>query len=102
MKEIAATIAVNSKPAPDFFASLLEMEVEEDHYLAAVFRIKLAIYRKGDGRWAFLDDSRLQLWSKVKISVKVSNEVAELITGYITYIKPHFDPNENSSFIEIK
>lgn len=101
MAQISATISINDEPAPDFFASLLEMEVEEDHRLAAMFRIKLAINRQDDGLWTFLDDERMKLWNKVKISVNLSDEEVELIAGYITQIKPHLDADENSSFLEI-
>lgn len=101
MSQITATISINDEPAPDLFASLLEMEVEEDHRLADMFRIKLAINRQIDGLWTFLDDERVKLWNKVKISVNLADEEVELIAGYITQIKPHIDPDESSSFLEI-
>lgn len=101
MAQINATVVINDEPAPDFFLALLEMEVNEDHRLAAIFRIKLAITRQQDGLWTFLDDERVKLWNKVRISANVTDEEVELITGYITQIKPHLDPDENNSFIEI-
>jgi phage protein D len=99
--EINATIEINDEAAPDFFLSLIEMEIEEDHRLAAVFRIKLAMVRQEDGLWTFLDDENIKLWNKVRISANVADEEVELITGYITQITPHFDADENNSFIEI-
>ncbi|MGH7597041.1 MAG: phage late control D family protein [bacterium] len=101
MAQINATIIIDDEPALDFFLSLLEMEVEEDHRLAAIFKLKLALARQEDGLWTFLDDERVQLWKKVKISANVEDEEVELITGYITQIKPHIDPDENNSFLEI-
>lgn len=101
MAQIAATIKIDDEDAPDLFASLLEMEVEEDHRLAAIFNIKLAISRQGDGLWSFLDDERIKLWGKVVIAVTVDDEEVELITGYITQLKPHIDPDENNCWLKI-
>lgn len=101
MTQIAATIKLDDEDAPDFFASLLEMEVEEDHRLAAMFRLKLAMHRQADGLWSFLDDERVKLWSQVVIAAQVGDEETELITGYITQLKPHLDPDENQCWLEI-
>lgn len=101
MAQISATITINDEPAPDFFLSLIEMEIEDEHRLAAVFRIKLALNRGEDGLWTFLDDDRVKLWSKVEISLNLADEEQQLIMGYVTHIKPHIDPDENSSFLEI-
>lgn len=100
MGTLTATIAIQDEPAPDLFLSLLELEVEEDHRLASVFRIKLAISREDDGLWKMLDDERIKLWNKVAISVTIDEE-QELMRGYITHIKPHIEPDENSSTLEI-
>jgi hypothetical protein len=99
--ELTATIKINEESAPDFFPPLIEMVVEEDHRMAAVFRIKLSIRQQEDGRWSYLDDDRLKLWNKVTVSVNIGDEDQTLITGYITHIKPHFEADENSSFIEV-
>ncbi len=100
MGTLTATISIQDEPAPDLFLSLLELEVEEDHRLASVFRIKLAISREDDGLWKVLDDERIKLWNKVTISVTIDEE-QELMSGYITHIKPHIEPDENSSTLEI-
>jgi phage protein D len=102
MPQISASILINDEPAMDFFPSLLEMEVEEDHRLASILRIKLAINKLDDGLWAFLEDERVTLWNKIKISAMVEDEEVELITGYMTQIKTHLDPDENQSFLEIR
>jgi phage protein D len=99
--KISATITIDDEEAPDFFDSLLEMEVEEDHRLAAMFRIKLAMSRDDDGLWTFLDDDRVRLWKKVVITTITDDEEAELISGFITQIRPHLDPDENQCSLEI-
>jgi phage protein D len=68
--------------------------------LAAVFRIKVSI-RQQDDHWSFLDDERIRLWNKVVISANTGDQDQTVITGYITHLKPHFEANENQSFLEI-
>jgi phage protein D len=101
MAQVAATISIEDEAAPDLFLSLLEMEVEEDHRLAASFKVKVAINRGDDGLWTFLEDERIKPWAKITIAVNLSDEAEEIITGYITQIKPHIAPDENGSSLEI-
>jgi phage protein D len=101
MAQITATISIEDEPAPDLFPSLIEMEVEEDHRMAASFKIKLALSRQDDGLWTFLDDERLAPWARVVISANVADEEIELITGFISQIKPHITADANSSFLEL-
>ena len=49
MNRVSAAISIGGKPAPDLFLVLLEMEVEEDHRLASIFRIRLLIQLQDDG-----------------------------------------------------
>jgi phage protein D len=101
LSEIAATIRFNDEEALDVFADLLEMEVEEDYRLASVFRIKLAMQRSEDGFWTYLDDERVRLWNKVSVSVALDGEEQDLITGYVTQIRPHHAAEEEQSYVEI-
>ena len=103
MPQFSSTLKINDEPVLDFFDSLIEMEVEEDHRLASICRIKLAISRGSEGLWTFLDDilERVRIWNKVSISVNVADEEVDLFLGYITQIKPHIDTKEPKSYIEI-
>jgi hypothetical protein len=99
--QVAATISIEDEAAPDLFLSLLEMDIEEDHRMAASFRIKVAISRQDDGLWTLLEDERIKPWAKITISVNVSDEEQDILTGYITQLKPHIAPDENGSYLEI-
>ncbi|HEU4388919.1 MAG TPA: contractile injection system protein, VgrG/Pvc8 family, partial [Blastocatellia bacterium] len=98
---IRGTIEIDGQEAPDLFIFLIEMEVEEDHRLAAMFRIKLKIHRGDDGLWSFLDDPRIKAWSKVVIRAHVDDDELELITGYVTQLKPHIETDEDKCWLEI-
>jgi late control gene D protein (GPD) len=99
--QLKATIRIDDADAGDLFISLIEMTVEEDHRLAAMFRIRLGMQRGPDGLWEFLDDERIKPWSKVVIAASADEEETELITGYITQITPHVDPDESNCYLEI-
>jgi hypothetical protein len=101
MGQIAASISIEGQPAPDLFASLVEMEVEDDRTVASVFRIKLGISRQDQGVWLLLDDDRIKPWAKVTINATVGDEEQDLITGYITNIRTHFDIEETESYLEL-
>jgi hypothetical protein len=102
MDRIAASILIENNPAPDLFLALLEMEVEEDHRLATVFRIRLSIQLQDDGTWTYLDDSRLQPWAKVEIKASIDDNQTSLILGYVTNIDVHIDAEENNSYLEMR
>src|SRR5262245_42336557 len=101
MPQITATITIEDEDASDLFAALLEMEVEEDHRLATMFRIKVSIHRDDEGAWTFLDDERIRLWKRVTIAATTSDEETELVSGYITQLVPHLEPDENQCWLEI-
>lgn len=101
MAQIAATISIEDEAAPDLFLSLVEMEVDEDHRMAGSFRIKSSISRQNDGVWTLLEDERIKPWAKLTISVTVADEETEIITGYVTQIKPHVAAEENGCYVEI-
>ncbi len=102
MGTVTASISIEDTAAPDLFLSLLEMEVDEDHQLASIFRIKLAIQLQDDGTWTFLDDDRLQLWKKIEIKAKVGDDESSLIKGYLTRMSTHIDSDESNSYLELK
>jgi len=101
MSRLAATIEIEGQEAPDCFIALKDIEVEEDHRLAAMFRIRLEIHRGDDGLWSFLDDERIKPWKKVTIRASVDDDDVELMTGYITHLKPHIESDQSQCWLEI-
>jgi len=102
MATVSASISIEDTDAPDLFLALMEMEVEEDHQMATIFRIKLSIQRQDDGTWTFLDDDRMQLWNKIEIKASVADAETSLITGYLTRMNAHIDEDETNSYLELK
>lgn len=102
MAQISASVTVSGNPRPDMMTSVLEMEVEEDHDMASVLRLKLAMYKPENALWTFLDDDDVQLWAPISVSATIADESQDLFSGYITEIKPHFDIEDNSSYVVIQ
>jgi phage protein D len=81
--------------------TLLELEVQEDHDLAGVFRMKLAIVRAEGGLWTLLDQDQAKPWAKVEIKMHVGNVEESVIKGYVTHVRIHIDAIEGNSYLEL-
>ncbi|MEI7770100.1 MAG: contractile injection system protein, VgrG/Pvc8 family [Chloroflexales bacterium] len=92
------TILIDKKPVDQsFYSDLLDLEVELDDDLAAQFRLRLAISSSDQaGGWSYLDDEDLSVWCQVTIRAGLSDGDEELISGYITHLRPTFDLNDLS------
>jgi hypothetical protein len=101
MVKLRATIKIEDEDALDLFDDLLEMEVEEDHRLAAAFRIRVVSTRGGDGLWRYLDDERVKLWHKLTVSVTADDDEQELVSGYVTHLRASIVAAEDGSHVDI-
>jgi phage protein D len=80
---------------------LLAVEVELDSELASMFRMRLAIRPQRDGSWTYLDEERFRPWMPMRITGGFDNGVEDLLSGYITHVKPDFSRNGAQSSLEI-
>jgi phage protein D len=95
------SIAIDGQETEDLYEDLLSVEVELDDTLAAMFRLTIAIGQDNDGIWSYLDDERLHLWKEVTISAGFGDETDDLITGYITHVRPHFTAEPTGCLLEV-
>ncbi len=82
------------------YSDLLQLEVELDDDLASMFRLRVLMLRTAEG-WTCLDDERLQVWSPVTITAGFDDDNEELLSGYITHVKPRFQANPEQAYLEI-
>jgi len=94
-------VEIEGSEAEDLYPSLLSLEVELDNELAGMFRMKLSILLDEEGTWSFIDDERLQPWKQVTIKAGFDDTGDELIAGYITHVRPYFDPDMSRCMLEI-
>ena len=69
---------------------LVSLEVELDTELASMFRLRLAIRQQRDGSWTYLDEERFRPWMPMRITGGFDTGTEELLSGYITHVKPDF------------
>ena len=94
-------IAIDGEEISDIYQDLSSVEVELDDELASMFRLRIGIGLQQDGEWTHLDDERFQVWKPVVISAGFDEADEELFTGYITHVKPLFDPDPANVFLDI-
>jgi len=84
-------------PRTDF----LSLEVELDNELASLFKLRLAIRLQPNGTWTYVDDERFQVWKPLSIHAGFDTTTDELMSGYITHIKPDFQRDPSYCTMEI-
>lgn len=93
-------IEFDGEEIDNVYRDLLELEVELDDDLASMFKLRLLMLRSELG-WTSLDENQFQLWSPVTISAGFDDNNEELMRGFITHIKPHFQANPEQAYLEI-
>ncbi len=94
-------IEIEGEEVSDLYPDLTSLEVELDDELASMFRLRIALLLKPEGTWTQLDDERLRVWKKVVITAGLESDTQELIAGYITHVRPYFDPDPSQCVLEI-
>jgi phage protein D len=82
-------------------SDLLSLEVELDSELASMFRLHLAIRQQRDGSWTYLDQERFRPWMPMRITGGFDTGMEELLSGYITHVKPDFSRHGAQCSLEI-
>ena len=84
-------------PTTDF----ISLDVELDTELASMFRLRLAIRQQRGSPWTYVDDERFQVWQPITIKAGFETGSEELVSGYITHVKPDFPSNQAQCSLEI-
>lgn len=94
-------IEIEGEETDDLYQNLISLEVELDEELASMFRLRIAIMQQPDGIWTYLDDERFMVWKQVTITAGFESGTEEIISGYITHVKPYFDPDPSQCTLEV-
>lgn len=94
-------IEFDGSEIPELYADLARLEVELDDELAGMFRMNVAMLLNADGSWNYLDDDRITLWKQVVITAGLEDDTQQLISGYITHIRPVFGIGLDECSLEI-
>jgi phage protein D len=90
MKHDQLRITFDGTEIAELYTDLLGLEVELDDELAGMFRISVALLLGTDGTWPYLDDARFAVWRRVTVTAGLEDDSRDLISGYITHLRPHF------------
>lgn len=101
MKYEHLNIMIEGEEISDIYPDLLGLEVELDDNLANMFRIQIPLMQQTDGQWKYLDDERFSVWNQIIINAGFENGTEELISGYITHIRPCFYSEPSNCSLEI-
>jgi phage protein D len=83
------------------YADLRLLEVELDDELTAMCRLTLALTLLPDGSWTYLDDDRFAPWQTVKVVAGLEDDTRELLTGYVTHVRPEFAEGLDQCLLEV-
>lgn len=93
-------IEFDGEEIDEVYSDLLQLEVELDDELASMFRLRVSMIQTAEG-WTSLDDERLRVWKPVSITAGFEDNNEELLTGYITHVKPSFQADPEQAYLEI-
>jgi phage protein D len=87
----------------DVYETLIRLEIVDDSTRAGSIMLRLSISLQEDGEWSYLKDDRFALFKRVTLSMGFGQErVLPLFEGYILQLAPHFDPQEELCYLEIR
>ncbi|MEU6667881.1 contractile injection system protein, VgrG/Pvc8 family [Streptomyces sp. NPDC046727] len=101
MKHDHLRIEIDGSEVEELYADLVSLEVELDNELAGMFRIDLALLLGTDGTWPYVDDERFALWHRVVVTAGLEDDFTQLISGYITHLRPHLGSRLDQCRLEI-
>lgn len=121
MAEKAYEIAFNDEAVDeDFYGDVESLTVEENSTMASTMRMRLAITLDDNGVWDYLDDSRLEVFTKVSVRVGFTggaglagalssalggggdDGLERVFTGYITAVNAIWGSDPGSPHLEIE
>lgn len=94
-------IEIEGSEIQELYDDLINLEVELDEELAGMFRLDVTLLLQADGTWSHLDDDRLTVWKKIVVTAGLEDGSEQLISGYITHIRPAFGLGLDDCHLEI-
>src|SRR3989442_8363753 len=94
-------IEIDGSEIEELYTDLVSLEVELDEELAGMFRMNVTLMLKADGTWNYMDDTRLTIWKPVVVTAGLEDDTQELISGYITHVRPVFGAGLDQCHLEI-
>jgi phage protein D len=94
------TIKIDGREVSDLYKDLISLEVELDNELAALLRLTIGIALQ-NRNWTHLDDDRFKVWKHITVKAGLEGGTEDVFSGYITHVKPSFDPDLTRCTLEV-
>jgi len=101
MRHENLVIEIGGAEDETFYDDLISLEVELDDQLTGMFRMTIAVVLQPDGTWTYLDDERFTLWQPVTVSAGLDDDMSQLISGFITRVRPEFGIGLEQCHLEV-
>jgi phage protein D len=101
MKHDNLRIEIGEAEVGELYRDLLTVEVELDDELAGMFRLTAKLVLHADGSWSYLDDDRFTPWTRVSITAGLEDDTRQLLSGFITHLRPSFGAGLEQCQVEI-
>lgn len=101
MKHESLRIEIDGAEVPELYDDLLTLEVELDDQLTGMVRFTVALLLGADGSWTYLDDDRFALWRTVVVTAGLEDDSPQLLSGYITHLRPDFGLGIEQCVLEV-
>lgn len=96
-------IEIDAEEATDLYESVIQLDVELTDDLPATFHLVLSMALDASGTWTLADDERMRAWTPVRLSGGFVEGGPELLLdGYVTEVRPRFDPNPSQCTLEVR
>jgi phage protein D len=102
----------------EFYGAVKSLTVAESTATSGSLRLRMRIDLGDDSAWSLLEDERLDLFRKIKVSIGFTSgqglagtlggmlggndRLAPVFEGYITAMAPSFDSQPDQSFLEVQ
>ena len=94
-------VEIGGAEIDDLYRDLVSLDIELDDELAGMFRLTVALRLNPDGSWTYLDDDRFVIWQQVVITAGLADDSRQLLTGFITHLRPQFTAGLERSRLDI-
>jgi phage protein D len=90
-----ARVRIDGEPQDDLVPDIVVIGVDESVDEADVIRLRLAVTRRPDGTWTYLDDPRFAVWRRLTVEAGYQPAAEVLFDGYVTHAVVNFVLDED-------
>jgi phage protein D len=88
MARSAYQIELNDEPVDEsFYGDIVSVAVDESATVASTAQLRVHLLMEASGAWTYLDDERLELFSKLAVKIGFAGSLERVFDGYVTSVE---------------